>query len=207
MSFRPLLDLSNEVQQTGAPWGLIIYRTTYTPLSETHFTKILELIELLIKEDMRRYEDRNGTPEQREPAKATLIPLYQPIVHDDRAQFDGMSLDEVRSHYQDYIESVPAGEEGRPVTNETFCVVIDDEVVENLAAAEKEPMLAMTEIGTFAADMSAWWVKVVETEPEDEDDEGWMKCSVYRLWSLWTDMDGENGMSSWDALNEGPYTG
>ncbi|KAL5334610.1 hypothetical protein BJX70DRAFT_402420 [Aspergillus crustosus] len=138
MSFRPLLDLASEVQETNAPWGLIIYRTTYTPLSETHFAKILELIELLIKEDVRRYKDRHGTPEERKAARATLALSYQPVVHDDKAQFNEMSHDGVRSHYQQYVEDVPVGQAERPLTNETFCVVIDDDVVENLATAEKE---------------------------------------------------------------------
>jgi hypothetical protein len=95
MSFRPLLDLATEVQQTRAHWGCIIYRTTYTPLSDAHFAKILEFIELLIKEDVRRYKDSQGTPESREAAKATLVQSYQPFVHDNNGQFDGMSLDDV----------------------------------------------------------------------------------------------------------------
>ncbi|KAL4974599.1 hypothetical protein BDW66DRAFT_152769 [Aspergillus desertorum] len=167
MSSQPLLDLAGEVQETSAPWGLIIYRTTYIPLSEAHFAKILELIELLIKED-----------------------------------FDGMSLDDVRSHYQQYVEDVPVGQAGRPLTNEIFCVVIDE-----LATAEKEQLLALTTRGTFVVKKTAYWVKVVEADPQEEEDEGWMKCSIYRLWTLWTDMDGITGMSSWDAMNDGPFTG
>jgi 2-polyprenyl-3-methyl-5-hydroxy-6-metoxy-1,4-benzoquinol methylase len=54
-----------------------------------------------------------------------------------------MSLDDVRSHYQQHLEAVPAGEErGRPLTNKAFSVVINDEVIEHLAAAEKEQLLA-----------------------------------------------------------------
>ncbi|KAL4993342.1 hypothetical protein BDV10DRAFT_190062 [Aspergillus recurvatus] len=207
MSFRPLLDLASEVQETSAPWGLIIYRTTYTPLSETHFAKILDLIELLIKEDVRRYEDRNGTPEEREAARAILVPSYRPVVHDDKAQFNGMSLDNVRLHYQQYVEDVPVGQAGRPLTNKTFCVVIDDEVVENLATAEREQLLTLTPRGTFVVKKTAYWVKVVEADLQEEEDKGWMKCSIYRLWTLWTDMDGITGMSSWDAMNDGPFTG
>ncbi|KAL4947025.1 hypothetical protein BDW69DRAFT_190589 [Aspergillus filifer] len=90
-------------------WGT---RTTYTALSETHFAKILELIELLIKEDVRRYKDRNGTSEEREAARAALVPSYQSVVHDDKDQFDGMSLDDIRLHYQQYVEDVPVGQAG-----------------------------------------------------------------------------------------------
>ncbi|KAL3488020.1 hypothetical protein BJX62DRAFT_240500 [Aspergillus germanicus] len=125
-----------------------------------------------------------------------------------------MSLDDVRLNYQQNIQAavpVPVGEEEeglrRPLTNETFCVVIDDDVVENLATAEKEQMLALTERGTFAMKKTTYWVKVVENDPQEEDDEGWMKCSIYRLWTLWVDMDGITGMSTWDAMNDGPFTG
>jgi hypothetical protein len=119
-----------------------------------------------------------------------------------------MSLDDVRLHYQQYLEAVPAEEErGRPLTNETFCVVIDDELVEHLAATEKEQLLALSARGAFIAKKTAYWVKVVETGPAEEDDEGWMKCSTYRLWTLWAGMDAITGMSSWNAMNDGPFTG
>jgi hypothetical protein len=112
-----------------------------------------------------------------------------------------MSLDDVRLHYQQYLEAVPAEEErGRPLTNETFCVVIDDELVGHLAATEKEQLLALSARGAFIAKKTAYWVKVV-------DDEGWMKCSTYRLWTLWAGMDAITGMSSWNAMNDGPFTG
>ncbi|KAL6229169.1 hypothetical protein BDW75DRAFT_235411 [Aspergillus navahoensis] len=204
-------DLAKQVMQAGLaahvkykkiPWGFTIYRTIYTPLSETHFAEIIELINVLTKENIRTWEGGYGTPEEKSAAKTTLLEHYQPIIMNDKTRFDGMTLDNVRSHYQAYIE---ASQDELVCTNENFFVVIDEEVVQTLAGADPAKLLATD---NYIRDVRKYWVKAVETDLEDEDDDGWIKCTVYQIWNMWADMDGSRPIRVYAALYpNGPYAG
>ncbi|KAL4775859.1 hypothetical protein BDW60DRAFT_225034 [Aspergillus nidulans var. acristatus] len=192
----------SHVKHKKIPWGFTIYRTTYTPLSETHFAEIIELINVLTKENIRTWEGGDGTSEEKSAAKTTLLEHYQPIIMNDKTRFDGMTLDNVRSHYQAYIE---ASQDELVCTNENFFVVIDEEVVQTLAGADPAKLLATDD---YLRDVRKYWVKAVETDLEDEDDDGWIKCTVYRIWNMWADMDGSRPIRVYAALYpNGPYAG
>jgi hypothetical protein len=121
---------------------------------------------------------------------------------DNKSEYDGMTLDAIRAHHQAWIEH-PVGE--RPITNEWCCLLVDEEVVQTLAGADPAALIATP---NTVEDYDSHWVKAIESDPEDEDDKGWMKCSVFALWNLWTDMDGDRPMRSYEALYpRGPYCG
>ncbi|KAL4899115.1 hypothetical protein BDW74DRAFT_184117 [Aspergillus multicolor] len=153
MSFLyPVTDLATVTQQTQTSWGLAIYRTTYTPLSDLHFDTI-----------------------------------------------------------QSYIE-IPEGTETprRPYTNENFFIVVDEDVVRALAGLCEQITLAQLQEGCMAHEPLASyaktedsWVMVVETELWNEGYKGWIKCNIFALWNLWSDINGDEGMCTWEAMAMG----
>ncbi|KAL3463713.1 hypothetical protein BJX64DRAFT_115715 [Aspergillus heterothallicus] len=202
MSFSPLVILAMEVEQAKAPWGLAIYRTTYSPFSETHFDAITELLTALAKYSVRKWKDLNPDDPAKLAAKSALQATYQPVILNNKAEFDGMTFEAIRAHHQALVER-PVGE--RPLINKYFCVVVDDEVVQTLAGADPAALIATENISD---DYNKYWVKAIESDPEDEDDKGWMKCSVYALWNAWIAMDDGISMSSCEALYpRGVYCG
>ncbi|KAL4744801.1 hypothetical protein BDW72DRAFT_187851 [Aspergillus terricola var. indicus] len=196
MSTSELVILAMEVKQAKAPWGLAIYRTTYSPFSDTHFDAITELITALAKYSVRKWKDMNPNDPAKLAAKSALQETYQPIIWNDKAEFDGMTFEAIRAHHQALVKR-PVGE--RPLTNKYFCVVVDDEVVQTLAGADPASLIATQ----TSDDYNKYWVKAIESDLEDEDDKGWMKCSVYGLWNLWVDMDIGRPMRSYEALYSG----
>ncbi|KAJ0413545.1 hypothetical protein BJY00DRAFT_296779 [Aspergillus carlsbadensis] len=197
-----LTELASDVEQNNVPWGLAIYRTTYTPFANTHFPNIIELITTLIKCSVQEYEDTTPHTPDKDAAKSVLQARYSPIIMDNKSEFDEMTLDAIRAHHKALRER-PAGEQ--PLTNKWFCVLIDEEVVQTLAGADPAALMATHNI---PRDYNKYWVKVVELDQEDESDKGWMKCSVYALWDLWFVMDGIIPMAGYEELNSwGVYGG
>jgi hypothetical protein len=189
-----LTGLARDVEKNNVPWGLAIYRTTYTPFSNTHFPEILELITTLTKYSVRVYEDTTPHTPNKDAAKSILQERYSPIIMNNKLEFNGMTLDAIRAHHQALVEQ-PAREQ--PLTNEWFCVLVDEEVVQTLAGADPAALIATQ---SSLHDANKYWVKVVESDP-DASDKGWMKCSVYALWDLWVDMDGLTPMAGYEDLH------
>ncbi|KAL2789361.1 hypothetical protein BJX66DRAFT_307010 [Aspergillus keveii] len=198
----PLVRLAHKVERSKVPWGFVIYRTTYTTFSDTHFAEIVQLLTGLAKYSVRKWKDLNPNDPAKLSAKTALQETYEPIIMDNKSEFDGMTLDAIRAHHQAWIEQ-PVGE--RPITNEWCCLLVNEEVVQTLAGADPAALIATQHT---VEDYDNHWVKAVESDPEDEDDKGWMKCSVFALWNLWIDMDGHRPMRSYEALyTRGPYCG
>ncbi|KAL4787637.1 hypothetical protein BJX76DRAFT_354117 [Aspergillus varians] len=144
----PLTGLAAMVERTKSAWGCTIYQTTYSPLSEAHFDKIIGLTTSLIKHNIYRSHDDSNEEERN--AYVSLTEFYRPIVMNDKAQFDGMTIHHAREHYQKYFEipnpggesDAPVDEEGtrtqvidiqgtdrRPWTHSNFFILIDKKVV------------------------------------------------------------------------------
>ncbi|KAL4875749.1 hypothetical protein BJY04DRAFT_201276 [Aspergillus karnatakaensis] len=202
MSDSPLTYLAGKVQQANVPWGLTIYRTTYTPFSDTHFAEVVDLITALAKYSVRKWKTGHPDDAAKLAAKSVLQETFEPIIMNDKSEFDGMTLEAIRERHQALIER-PVGK--RSITHPWLCLLVDEEVVQVLAGADPEALIATQDV---VRDYSKYWVKAVETDTDDEDDKGWMKCSVYALWNLWDDMEGQVPMSGWEALYpDGPYCG
>jgi hypothetical protein len=72
--------LARDVEQNNLPWGLAIYRTTYTAFSDTRFPQILELITALTKYSVRAYEDTTAHTPNKDAAKSILQERYSRII-------------------------------------------------------------------------------------------------------------------------------
>ncbi|KAL4973539.1 hypothetical protein BDW66DRAFT_153725 [Aspergillus desertorum] len=211
MSFlNPLTDLASVIQQSKIPWGITIYRTTYTPLSNTHFDKMIAIISALLKDSIRSDEGIADDDNDSEKSTAYNTPIVTM----------GWTLEDVRAHYHTYLEMPEGtGMSERPYTNENLCFVIDDEVVEVLAdlcvwldshdAIKLEEGCRKNRSFSTIKNKAKWWVRVVEADLFAEGDKGWLKCSVFALRSLWVDICSEEGMSAWEAMahnDEGIYS-
>ncbi|KAL4878168.1 hypothetical protein BJY04DRAFT_221314 [Aspergillus karnatakaensis] len=184
---RPLTAL---LGRPNLPYGLVIYRTTYSPVSETHFPTILQVINALFVDDMKKHDDQDE---------------YQPVIMDDQTRFDGLSLDDVRKHFQSYLEN---RDRSQSEMCTDFCVVIDEDVVWRMRNVNPvdDPAVYFDQYWSHFGHQ--WWVKTVnahwgvkhEDDDEDEDGDGeqepWFKCSVFAIWGLWDDMSRGLAMST-----------
>ncbi|KAL4962808.1 uncharacterized protein BDV14DRAFT_202439 [Aspergillus stella-maris] len=201
-----LTRLAIQIERTQVPWGCAIYRTTYSSFSDTHFDQVVELITVMVEDNVHRWEGlHTNNDDETRGAKAVLLENYRPIVMNNKSQFDGMSMKDIRAYHGSFI-GTPVGE--RPYTSDFFCILIDEEVMHVLAGANQISLLATED---RVDDGREYWVKTIDTDLEDEEDEygrGWMKCSIYSLWSLCLAMDGHLPMKSFAALYpDGPYEG
>lgn len=98
----------------------------------------------------------------------------------------------------------------RPWTHSCFFILIDEEVVQALADADPTELLATDE--GYPGRKREFWVKVVDiyveqSDHEEVEDQGWMKCSIYSIWNFWMAMCMEAGIGTWSSTNYGhPYT-
>ncbi|KAL2827931.1 hypothetical protein BDW59DRAFT_159890 [Aspergillus cavernicola] len=190
-----LLDFANEGDKTNSSWGLTIYRTTYSTSSTTHFHHIIELLTALVKYGIRHWLERNPNQPAKLAAKAALQETYEPIMMSRKSEFNKMTMEGIRAHYKALL-APPSGAWPHNNTNKWFCVLVDDEVAEHLAGADPRALIAA---GDKWQNHDKYWVKVIETDPEDKEDTGWMRCSVYSLFALYVDMNWERSMRNYEA--------
>ncbi|RDW64395.1 uncharacterized protein DSM5745_09806 [Aspergillus mulundensis] len=196
-----------------ARWGFTIYRTTYTPLSDRHFPRIIETINSWTK----RGADKDYSLVNpylnltHRSAYNLLCARYRPTVMENPHEFNDIPLSSVRSHFETWGSQQDINLVWSSQTR--ACLVIDDEVVEALADAVPWIEGVTDDTAVYRQNSLRWWVKVVEAEPDLEDtyfgpgdyDGTMMKASVLALWPLWKDItDPEPTMADiYDVGTEG----
>ncbi|KAJ5356287.1 hypothetical protein N7517_010896 [Penicillium concentricum] len=115
-----------------ATWGYVIYRTTYTPQSDTAFSQIVDLLNSYIKQEL--FSEYDSTPKSKlhsaEPTPYHEIwAQHRPVIMADPVQFDEASIDSIRSHFESWVNS-------RERRNHTTCIVIDDESLQAFLDAQ-----------------------------------------------------------------------
>ncbi|KAL4797183.1 hypothetical protein BDV19DRAFT_387362 [Aspergillus venezuelensis] len=161
-----LTRLEIQIERTQVPWGCAIYRTTYTSFSDTHFDHVVELTTVMIKDNVRRWEGlHTSNDDETRGAKAVLLENYRPIVMNNKSQFDGMSMEDIRAYHESFI-GTPVG--GRFYTSDFFCILINEEVMHRSAGANPTPLFATED---RVDDGRKYWVKTIDTDLEDEEDE------------------------------------
>jgi hypothetical protein len=163
-------------------WGYVIYRTTYSAESNAFFPDIIRFIEACIKKQFASAgadRSRNYVSED--------WPKYRSTIMEDPAQFQGASLDEIRTHFETWVDAQGMRDKW---TKFRMCIILDEESLQTL----KDATVVETERENFHEPLR--YVKVLEAFPDiDQYDifPGWMKCWTYALWSLWENMqDGDD---------------
>lgn len=195
-----LLALTNR----GQCWGYVIYRTTYTPLSDARFPGIVELLNAGMKHTLfLEYEYSTVGHEDRPRAPFDSIwAHHRQVIMDDRALFEGKSFDSLRLHFNGWVRE--QGKSPGALPGYALFLVVDEESLQSLSTAP-----SVHQVGQNAFDFlrrHKWWVKAVEACPDeeelDQDFHGWMKCSIFDQWTLWGDMDDNSPMSEVSGMRD-----
>lgn len=164
-------------------WGRVVYRTTYSARSDTVFPQILERIqdyihaqvlsqlkELESIDEWKVLEDERGMRLDL-AACEEMMKYYKMIVMDDKEKLDGLSIDGVRAHFEEWVKGLPDPTEywqkvrERSIRNGgndevedwdeyrgirdkwpryRACILVDDEVLNALALVPPEAEYAKT---------------------------------------------------------------
>ncbi|KAL3421766.1 hypothetical protein PVAG01_05922 [Phlyctema vagabunda] len=167
-----------------ATWGFVIFRTVYTPESDTRFPVFLERLGAYVKESIDAelrptpYMAPSTQPALDSAPNEEMKRRFVNEVVQDRA-LDGAGTDEVRAAFTRWLE-------GRGVhvavdqlyAQHRVCIMVDDEVLTSVAAAPEDP--------SQDYDLEAVWVKVVEyLAPEESEWPGWLKVALSALNYFW----------------------
>ncbi|KAL3443937.1 hypothetical protein BJX65DRAFT_284403 [Aspergillus insuetus] len=194
---------------TAARWGFVIYRTTYTPYSSRRFPQLVNLFSSCMRRELfkEHASDRFDTTGRPIPDCRAMYDLiwarHRPVIMDDPAKFEGMTLDAVRSHFEGWVGPRPPAEEeerdvgtgvevdfSRPPAQTHACLVVDEEVLRVLTRAKPPPK----DVHVEHLMPTTWWVKAVEAYPDLEDDppevwDGTLKVPIRGLWRFWQQVD------------------
>ncbi|KAJ5196518.1 hypothetical protein N7449_006997 [Penicillium cf. viridicatum] len=175
------------LHHTEPTWGYTIYRTTYTPQSHAAFPRVVDLTTKYMKDKF--YEDYESyfrfSPDANEFKRAPFDEMWahhKPRVIEDASQFDGTSIDHARDHFkawatdQGKVDSFPSYRMSVMIYEESFQTLQNAPLPENLPSRPE--------------DMRRHYVKVVEASEEDPQPPfpGWIKCSLPKMFSVWSDM-------------------
>lgn len=171
-------------------WGWVVYRTTYK--SDAAFSRAIDVLNSWIKAEVYRDADpRSSGVQNPDPTPNNeLWACHRLTIMDDPATLDGASIEDVRSHFESWVE----GQGQRDLWNKyRVCMVLDDEILSLLAQVPTAEEHAERH-GRCGEEINKWYVKVVEAFPDPDEGEGvegwegWMYCSVFALVRLWDTM-------------------
>ncbi|KAJ5160351.1 uncharacterized protein N7482_007355 [Penicillium canariense] len=213
MPFRPPPASTWELYQNlkvHPTWGYVIYRTTYSPPSDAHFSTIVKYLDACLKAEFFRECAREVEYQPSvDPAIYNVIwSKHSSTIMEDKAHFDGASTDSIRAHFEAWVDA--QGQRDR-FNKFRMCIVIDEECLQTLIGTSAEAIEQETE---YETEETVRYVKVVEAWPiVDQYDEfpGWMKCWSRVLWDLWKMMcDGDELRMSYEKIDDfcdGVYSG
>lgn len=182
-------------------WGYVIYRTTYSAESNAHFPTVIRYLEACVKKEF--FADSispDGSVEGDPAIYEELWARHNFTIMDDAAQFDGASIDSVRTHFQAWVDA--QGQRDK-FNQYRMCMVIDAECLQTLLGTSAE---ALEQETWYVWDETVRYVKVLEAWPivdQYDDFPGWMKSWSRALWDLWKMMGAFSEMrSSWWRIND-----
>ncbi|CDM28316.1 unnamed protein product [Penicillium roqueforti FM164] len=137
-------------------WGYVIYRTTYSPESDAHFSTAVKYVEAFVKKSFfRECASKNESSPSVDPAIYEEIQAkYSSTVIEDAALFDGASIDSIRAHFEAWVDV----QGQRDSFNKyRMCIVIDEECLQTLLGTSAEALEQETE---YKRDKTKRYVKI-----------------------------------------------
>jgi hypothetical protein len=124
---------------------------------------------------------------------------YEPRVIEDAAQFDGASIEQVRSHFEAWANDRDMADR---FPSYRMFIVIDEESLQSLHDAP-----VPEDCPPGSKDRFNHYMKLVEAWQEPEYPfMGWMKCSLKGLWDVWRNMqDGDYMRKSYALISQYRY--
>lgn len=167
------------------PWGYTIYRTVFTPESDTHWEAMVDAVRenIFASLEIQLREDSD----ENENAHRLLRDGHRSLEFKEKASLNGASVEQVREQFKAFVtdEFFAAGARFR------WCLLIDSEALQSFVRYS-QPVKAsdLSEPGAFEANGA--WVTVVDPEYESGSYtkgkarfyQGYMRCHLNRLLSL-----------------------
>lgn len=154
-----------------ASWGCVIYRTTYTPQSDTVFPQIVDVLNSYIQDGLIA-EHGSSQSHKLFGAEATsyneLSSQHPPVLMVDRTQFDGASTDSIRAHFLSWVENRQKRDN---ITMFSTCIVIDEEALR--AFLDTSPPQEKSRLNSVRENPIRY-VKVIVPSPEMDEYDSFM---------------------------------
>ncbi|KAH8807239.1 hypothetical protein F5884DRAFT_788812 [Xylogone sp. PMI_703] len=183
-------------------WGFTIFRTVYTPESNTQFPLFLEKLDAYVKysidEDLRPapFMAPSGEPPFDPRPNEEMKRRYTNDVVEDRT-LDGADTDKVRDAFTKWLESNRVDLEMHQLyARHRVCIMVDEAVLNSVAAGPEDPGQDF--------ELGGVWVKVVEyLAPGEAEWQGWLKVGLNALYYFWFNVSaGEEVNSMFEAMME-----
>ncbi|KAL2817180.1 hypothetical protein BJX63DRAFT_386318 [Aspergillus granulosus] len=192
----PTKSLGNHLRYVATrTWGFVIYRTTYTPYSHQRFPQIVEILNSCIRSEIfTEYAsyayDIHGRPIDCRALYDLIWARHRPVIMDNPAKFNRISLEAVRSHFESWVGPEEDVDPNRQTAQTHACLVVDEEVLNVLSDVKPLP----EDVSVEYLMPATWWVKSVEAYPDLEDDplevwDGTLKVPIRGLWHFWKMVD------------------
>ncbi|KAL3495051.1 hypothetical protein BJX62DRAFT_233704 [Aspergillus germanicus] len=166
-----------------------------TPYSNRQFPQLVDLFRACMRRELfeEHASDRFDITDRPMPDCRAMYDLirarHRPIVMDDPAKFEGMTLEVVRSHFEGWVGPRP------PVLEEEEVNVRTEVDVDFSRPPARRRMLPPPKDVHVKYSMpTTWWVKAFEAYPDLEDDplevwDGTLKVPIRGLWRFWQQVD------------------
>jgi hypothetical protein len=175
------------------PWGFVIYRTIYTPESDTMWATVLERLHVFIKFslDFRRLMQEQESGFQIDSIPDDLVyQLFQNDVVEDRESLDGASIKVVRKHFRTWREQQDSKILSWTMRRK-FCLMIDEDALKSLFEAQAPT------IENYNQPRQRVWVTAIDPFFDRQTYyefpyAGWMRVPVDSLWYLCLVLEGRD---------------
>ncbi|KAG8164243.1 hypothetical protein KVR01_006161 [Diaporthe batatas] len=162
-------------------WGYTIFRTVYGPDTDEDFARAVQRLAVYAK----RFTQNN--PHDNRPDQKLWSRYYSEVVQDEE-RLSGATESEVGDMFDVWIRdhrraATTANASLRPNDRFLFCLMLDEESMENILELPEDPRRRNFDYG-------ASWVKVisdtVNTTEEGVSERWWLRVGVTdHLWPLW----------------------
>ncbi|KAJ6167137.1 hypothetical protein N7470_002584 [Penicillium chermesinum] len=166
-------------------------------ISDATFPAVVDLITAYVKHEFyEQYESLRKNPRTAHQADVAIFDelwaAYKPRVMDDATQFDGLSIDQLRTQFDAWAKE--QGQADRFPSYRMF-IVVDEESFNSL---QNTPLPAELPTGIESRVAHYRWCK-----SDDPTFPGWMKCSLKGLWDMWRNMgDGDYMRKSYVLVSD-----